>query len=222
MKDRPNRLGLDGGSVRLAHLTENLALTQHQAFNAGGDPKQVAHNALVVVADQMSREEVGANLVEIGQKVAERIGLGNRLGTSGQVDLDAVAGREDHDLSLWKRTGKRSERPRSFRAVAGQRLADAGRRGAVIDTQSEQSHGVLPAVRPTPWAVGSWSASIPTQVKTRKAKATIVSTTTLRPRRAGRNRACKSTAKTSHMPRALRTFGSVQRSATPVPEARPG
>ena len=62
-----------------------------------------------------------------------------------------------------------------------------------------------------PWAVGSRSASTPTQVKTRNAKATIVSTIMLRPRIAGRNRACSSTAKTSHITSALRTFGSVQR-----------
>ena len=60
---------------------------------------------------------------------------------------------------------------------------------------------------------------MPTQVKTRKAKATIVRTITLRPRMAGRNRACRSTAKTSHMPRALTTLGSVQLRVNPVPGA---
>ena len=57
-----------------------------------------------------------------------------------------------------------------------------------------------------------------------KVKATIVSTITLRPRMAGQNRACKSTAKTSHMRSALTTFGSDHlrtcSARAPVPEPR--
>ena len=64
--------------------------------------------------------------------------------------------------------------------------------------------------------VGNRSASTPTQVNTKKAKATIVRTITLLPRIAGRNRAWSKTAKTSHIKRALNTLGSVHRSMCAV------
>src|SRR5271166_4011509 len=210
VKDRPDRLPLDRGAVGLADLTEDLALAQHQAFQAGRDPKQVSDSPLVVVADEVPREELGPNPMEFDQEVAQGVGIGNGLGAAGQVDLDPVASGKDHELVAGKGLRERFQPPGVFGFVERQRLAHAGRRGAMIDPHGQQSHGCPPAVRAAPWAVGNLSASIPTHVNTRKAKATIVSTITLRPRKAGRNRACRSAAKTSHMPRALTTLGSVQ------------
>src|SRR5271157_2291360 len=216
MKDRPDRLPLDRGAVGCADLTEDLALAQHQAFQAGRNPKQMSDSPLVVIADEVPREELGPNPMEFAQEFAQYVGLGNGLGAAGQVDLDPVASGEDHELVAGKGLGERFQPPGVFWFVKRQGLAHAGRRGAMIDPHGQQSHGCPPAIRAAPWAVGNLSASIPTHVNTRKAKATIVRTITLRPRKAGRNRACRSTAKTNHMPRALTTLGSVQLRVNPV------
>src|SRR5581483_9128045 len=124
--------------------------------------------------------------VEPEQGAGEFVGLGDAFRRAREVDLDPVARREDHRLVA--REGPRQGlQPRGApRALEGQRLADRGRRGSVIDSHGEQSHGVVTLPAPfavtAPWAVGSRSASTPTQVKTRNPKATIVSTIMLRPR----------------------------------------
>ena len=68
--------------------------------------------------------------------------------------------------------------------VKGECLPDRSRCRAVIDPQSQQSHGLVipPEFSGSPWAVGNRNASTPTQVNTKKPKATIVRTITLLPR----------------------------------------
>ena len=131
VEDRPDRLPLDRGAVGLADLTEDLALAQHQALQAGRDPKQVSDSPLVVVADQVPGEELGPNAVELDQEVAQGVGLGNGLGAAGQVDLDPVAGGEDHELVAGKGLAKASPGPGSHlgpsNARASRTLAGAER-----------------------------------------------------------------------------------------------
>ena len=121
--------------------------------------------------------------MELGQQVGQGVGLGDLLGTARDVELNPVAGRQDHELVAGEGLRQEVEPGGVLGPVEGQRLADRGRRGPVVDPQSQQSHGVLilstVVVLGAPWAVGSRSASTPTQVKTKKPKATIVSTITL-------------------------------------------
>src|SRR5262249_329671 len=126
--------------------------------------------------------------------------------------------RQDDELVAGEAARQEVQPGGATRPVEGERLADRGRRGPMVDSQGQQSHGVaiLSAARAAPWAVRSLSASTPTQAKTPKGKArrvqaTIVGTTMPRPRTPGRNRAWSKTAKTSHIDSALRTLGSVQR-----------
>src|SRR5262249_22818782 len=145
----------------------------------------------VVVADEVAGEDLGRDLVELDEGLGQGLGPGDEVRAAGGVELDPVARGQDHQLVAGEGACEEIQPRDAFRPVEGERLAHRGRRGPVIDTQGQQSHGVvnLPAARAAPWTVGSLRASTPTQVKTRKEKATIVRTIRLRPRMAGRNRA---------------------------------
>ena len=146
---------------------------------------------------------------------------GTVWGLAGDVNLDPIAGREDHELVAGERPGQGVEPPGVLGPVEGQGLADGGGRGAVVDPQSEQPHGTLPAVLDGAVGRGELRASTPTQANTRKAKATIVRTITLRPRIAGRNRAWSRHREHQPHPQGADDLGIGPAEREPRPSATP-
>ena len=72
----------------LAHLSENLRLAHHQAVEAGGHPEEVAQGGQALV--MIGVIDVVTKVIAVdGQRFAPRL---------HQVELGAVAGRDDHRL----------------------------------------------------------------------------------------------------------------------------
>src|SRR6516225_3046477 len=136
----------------------------------------MADDPLVMIADQVPGKDLGRDPVELDQQLGQGVGLGDLLRVACSVELDPVARRQDDELVAGEGARQEVQPGGATRPVEGERLADRGRRGPMVDSQGQQSHGVaiLSAARAAPWAVRSLSASTPTQAKTRKVKATIV------------------------------------------------
>ncbi len=82
---------------RVAYLTEDLALTEDHRVHAGGDAEQVRHGGLVEVDVDVPHELVAAEIGVLRQQARHLLdGSVEALGLD--VDLDAVAGRDDDRL----------------------------------------------------------------------------------------------------------------------------
>ena len=117
MERRAHRPGVDGGAIRLADLPQDLPFPKHQALEAGRNPEQVVHDAVVVVAHQVRGEEIGLHTVQLHQHVRKRPGAGNLLVAAGDVNLDPVAGREHHELIARERL-RQQESPLPYLAAS--------------------------------------------------------------------------------------------------------
>ena len=131
-----------GGLIRFLDLAENLPLAQDKTFETRRDPKQMRNRFLVVTIDQMRQELVGAQGVKSRQKFGERADFGSiRPRIAGSVKLDAVACRNHDELGVGKRAFQGVETFGAFSIVESERLANGGRRGAMIDPQGQELHG---------------------------------------------------------------------------------
>ena len=107
---RAGAADLAGQLVGLLHLREDLGFADDHAVEAGGDAEQVPHDVVVFERHQFAADFVDRHVVEIGQsaraqcrrRVAARVG-------GGGVELDAIAGREQHGLGVGM--GRRARRP---------------------------------------------------------------------------------------------------------------
>ena len=188
MEDRPDRLARDGRLVGVADLAEDLPLAQHEALQAGRDAEQVPDGPLVAVADQVSGDRLDGDSVEPDQGFGELIRPWHGVAaparySSTRLQVDRIT------ASLPGKVSERALSPSSHRgpSKATPRGPKPGR--MVVNPHGQQSHGdvILPATVAVTaqFAVGSRSASTPTQAKTRNPKATIVSIIMLRPRLSG-------------------------------------
>ncbi len=100
---------LDGGLVRLLGLAEDLRLAHDQRIEAGGDAEQVAHGGrvpvLVEVLCQIAHGDARAPRQHFGQPGGRAVGV-----VDGDVQLDAVAGRDHHRLAHRRQRGQLGER----------------------------------------------------------------------------------------------------------------
>ncbi len=87
-----------GDLPRRADLAEDLALAEHGRVEPGGDLEQVGHRAVVVLAVEVRRELVDAEVAELAQEVAD-VGVGAVEALGDDVDLGAVARGQDHRLA---------------------------------------------------------------------------------------------------------------------------
>src|SRR6185369_2599893 len=106
---RAGRLGAAGLGVRVLYLPEDLRLADDERVEAGGDAKQVVGGLLAAVDDDVRRQPLPGDAVELADEAAE--GVGRRLALGAGVDLRAVASRQhDHfvgDLALGDRGQRR-------------------------------------------------------------------------------------------------------------------
>ena len=88
--DRPDR---HRGLVGVADLSEDLALAEHQALQAGSDPEQVADDHLIDMGHQVPGERLGRDPAGRRQPGRKRLDA-RKPGKMprGGVDLDPVAG----------------------------------------------------------------------------------------------------------------------------------
>jgi hypothetical protein len=153
----------------------------------------MANSSFVVVSDKVRSECFGFDSMKRTKEVSERTGLNNLVKPSCDLKFDSVACRENDTLMVRKRARNELETSAEFRPIKGKHLTNRGRCRPVVNANGQQSHGMFTlsnvVVLKEPWVVGNRKASTPTQVNTKKAKATIVRIITLLPRIAGRNRA---------------------------------
>jgi hypothetical protein len=83
---------VDGGLVCVAHLTEDLAFAEHEAFDAGGDAEQVSHRGVGAERDEVAGDERGIDRLEPREPFGEFLrGRQRGAGGAGGVEFDAIA-----------------------------------------------------------------------------------------------------------------------------------
>ncbi len=127
-----------GGTRRrpgIFHLAQDLRLAQYQRIQSGGDAEQVAHGIGVGVL-----VEIGVQIAGIVRMGREPVGEAATVVIGDGVEFGAVAGRQQCDFAHRRQAAQCIERRRN--GIAGKRhaLAQADRRGLVIDAENKQTH----------------------------------------------------------------------------------
>ena len=129
-----------GPPERLADLGVDLGLAQDHRVEAGGDAEQVFRGVVVPVGVEGLRELVDVHAARLGQQALQ----GQEPGMEARdvaVDLNAVAGRQDHGLvdalEVLEATVRLGE------VVVGERepLKQLDRRATERDPEGEDGHG---------------------------------------------------------------------------------
>jgi hypothetical protein len=97
---RPGCAALMRDLVRLLHLSGDLPLADDHAVQAGGNAEQVPRCRSIGVFVQVRQQLHGGNVVKLAQQFGDYIDARRyeRIG-AGQVELDAIAGAQDHRLA---------------------------------------------------------------------------------------------------------------------------
>jgi hypothetical protein len=122
------RLGQREGVL---HLPEDLRLAQHHGVEARRDAEGV-ERGLVAGRSVEQRLQLPPRHAAVAPEPAERLGARLARDRGHSVDLDPVAGREDHDLVQEAAAGQIGEDLPDLLLLQGQLLAHRHRRGAVI------------------------------------------------------------------------------------------
>ena len=124
-----------------ADLAEDLALAEHGGIEPGGDLEQVGDRRGVVLAVEVRRELVDAEVTELAQQVANvAVGAVEQLGDD--VHLGAVAGGEDDRLADVVALGQTGD---GLGEVVGRdrdALEQRQRTTAVVDADDEDGHSI--------------------------------------------------------------------------------
>jgi len=81
----------NGAVICIAYLTKYLAFTKDKALKTGGHSEQMANGSFIVVANEMRSEYFRFNSMKRGEKVSERISLGDLVELSRNVKFNPVA-----------------------------------------------------------------------------------------------------------------------------------
>ncbi len=173
VQERPHGGGLGCRLVRLLDLAGDLALADDQAVEAGRHAEQVAHGVGVAVRVQVRRDLLRRDGVELTEEGYDRL---RQARLAGQVQLDAVARRQDDRLAL-QPGGDCQQRLRQLVAVEGQALAQLDRGAMVVAAEGQEVHAAAPLPM---WGIRRATSS--------STKATMVSTASGRPRRCSAKR----------------------------------
>jgi hypothetical protein len=134
--ERARGLGAAGDAVGLLHLAEDLLLAEHHRVEARGDAEEVTDGVGAAALVQVRRRLAGA----IGEEPSR--GLVRPL--ARHVDLDPVAGRDDHRLGDARLALQPDDRVAQRVAREGHLLADRDRRALVREPDEDQVHHDAP------------------------------------------------------------------------------
>ena len=129
-----------GDLPRLTHLSEDLGLADDRRVEPGGDLEEMAHGGVVVVRVEVRMQIVGGDVADLAQEVAD-VGVGAVELLGDGVDLDAVAGADQHDLTHGVATGQPLDSLRQLVDGNRQAFENAQRPAAVVDSDDENRHG---------------------------------------------------------------------------------
>jgi len=133
--ERAGRVGMLVGRL---HLAEDLRFAQHHGIEAAGHAQRVQYRFVVLVPIEVGFEFVAPDAVEAAQPVEHSLLPAGVL--FPEVDLGAVAGRENRRLGDLYTAVQRIQRLPELNLVHGEALADLYRRSPVVDSEGEQ-HG---------------------------------------------------------------------------------
>ena len=140
VEDRPDGTVFLTQPHHLLDLGEDLALSEHQAVEAGGHPQQMAHRLLVVVGEQVGAQLLHRQTGMVAEEVPD--GTDALVGMAQEgVDLQPVAGAQDRSLDHLL------IRPQPLEGILhgllgdAQTLADFHRSRAMAETDDGDVHG---------------------------------------------------------------------------------
>ena len=134
------RAGLVGLAHRLLHLAEDLRLAEHHRVEAAGDAERMArrrpslqHVRVVTQGAGWRRRPMPASQSTVGA---------TSEGSRADIDLGAVAGREDRHLTARARDRPRNAFSVPFELVGRERepAAQIERRGRVVEPEGKDAH----------------------------------------------------------------------------------
>ena len=137
--DGPVRLG---GGVGPAHLAEHLLLADHGAVQAAGHGEDVFDGGLAVadvgVLGQLAHREtgvIGEHLTDCGESAVE--------GVDDGVDLDPVAGGQDHRLGHQRGLQHLLDDLDLVGIAGGELFENRDRSAAVRHPEQQDAHGTI-------------------------------------------------------------------------------
>ena len=146
IEDRSDGLALAGDLPGVFDLAEDLRLADDHALEAGRDPEDVPGRALLLAHEAVLADHVGAEPTQIRERLDDP--LGSQLLGLDRVDLDPVAGREQHDLAQRGAMDQAGQALGHLGLRERESLAQIDRRGRVIEADGEQVHrGLKSAAR---------------------------------------------------------------------------
>ena len=129
---------------RLLHLAQDLGLAQHHRVEPGGDPEGMACGVLVLehigVLPQLFAADAALRREPVDCWADQRVDL-SRFGRD--VELGAVAGRQQRRLRqcAHQALAKTPQRRRELFGGKRKTTAQINRRGHMVQTQREHTHG---------------------------------------------------------------------------------
>src|SRR5690606_16139263 len=147
--------GAARGGPGVLDLAQDLRLAQHQRVQPGRDPEQVAHRVAAGVPVQVAVQAL-ANAGGVGRVGRQPVGQRAAVVVGDGVDLGAVAGRQQRGFMHPWQCPKR--RQRRHRRIAGKRdaLAQADRRGLVVEAEDVDGHGEAARLPVQVLAISCW------------------------------------------------------------------
>ena len=130
LQHRPERAGVERDGVRLLDLPEDLRLADDHRVERRGDAEQVAQR-LVAVERVEVRAQARRQCALVDEEAMQRLDGRGVLDTG--VELDAIAGRDDHRLADAGHGHQALERSRQQLAGEGDALAHLDGRGLRCD-----------------------------------------------------------------------------------------
>jgi hypothetical protein len=127
--------GFLGGGDRLLHLSKDLGFAEHHRIEARGDAERVLRGLFARQRIQVGCEFAAVDVVEVGQPLRDVVGRGRV-----EVQLGAVAGRQDRDFGGAPALRQVVQRLHQFFGAERHLLADRERRSMVVDPEGEKLH----------------------------------------------------------------------------------
>ena len=132
-------MGVGRDGVRVLHLAENLRLAHDERIEAGGDAEQMARDVEVGDVVDVRRDVARRDAVEVADEAHQILARRGRL-VAGDVELGAVAGRDDDRFARRSALGERAERVGDAARLEVDPLAQLDRRGAMADSHKQKLH----------------------------------------------------------------------------------
>ena len=135
----PDRLRIGGGRVRVLHLPENLRFADDERVEAARNPEQMPRRVEAVDVVDVRREVRCLHPVELGEE-RDEVGARRRRVVAGDVELGAIAGREDDRFARGPAPGDGPQRLGDASRLEVHALPQVDGRRPMTDSDQQQLH----------------------------------------------------------------------------------